>query len=101
MVRQVCVGHFRIGKQLTLVGERTPSVPIPVRTNGAGRLQGRRPPWLVEVGRRGFLILNRSSVRDNEASLYGGGIVNDGGTVVLNGSSTVTGNTTGGSAVAS
>ena len=49
----------------------------------------------------GFLILNRSSVRDNEASLYGGGIVNDGGTVVLNGSSTVTGNTTGGSAVAS
>ncbi|HET6712633.1 MAG TPA: hypothetical protein VFI59_02860 [Actinomycetota bacterium] len=111
-VRQVCVGHFRIGKQLTLVGERTPSVTIPVlRTNGAGRVlfiearvtltNLRITGGAVERGggiwnAEGFLILNRSSVRENEASLYGGGIVNDGGTVVLNGSSTVTGNTTGG-----
>lgn len=111
-VKQVCIGHFRIERELTLVGERTSSVPIPIlRTNGAGRVlfvearvtltKLRISGGAVERGggiwnAEGFLILNRSSVRDNEASLYGGGIVNDGGTVVLNGSSTVTGNTTGG-----
>ena len=28
-VKQVCVGHFNIGKRLTLVGEGTPRVPVP------------------------------------------------------------------------
>jgi hypothetical protein len=111
-VKQVCVGHFRIGKQLTLVGEGTPRVPVPVlRTNGAGRvLLVKARVTLTNlkitggaVDRGGgiwnassTLILNRSSVRGNEAALFGGGIVNDGGTVVLNGASAVTGNETDG-----
>jgi hypothetical protein len=111
-VKQVCTGHFRIGKRLTLVGGSTPTVPVPVlRTNGAGRvLLVRARVTLTNLkitggsvdrgggiwNASGTLILNRSTVRGNEAAVFGGGIVNDRGTVVLNGSSSVTGNETDG-----
>ncbi|MGZ8571969.1 MAG: hypothetical protein ACXWW5_07065 [Actinomycetota bacterium] len=104
-VKQVCTGHFRIGKRLTLVGGSTPTVPVPVlRTNGAGRvLLVRARVTLTNLkitggsadrgggiwNASGTLILNRSTVRGNEAAVFGGGIVNDRGTVVLNGSSTI------------
>ncbi|HSH32694.1 MAG TPA: hypothetical protein VLB31_03650 [Actinomycetota bacterium] len=104
-VKQVCVGHFRIGKQLALIGEGTSGVPVPVlRTNGAGRVllvkarvtltNLKITGGSVERGggiwnASGTLILNRSTVSGNQAAIFGGGIVNDRGTVVLNGSSRI------------
>ncbi len=111
-VKQVCTGHFRIGKRLTLVGGSTPAVPVPVlRTNGAGRVllvKARVTLTNLKItggsvqrgggiwNASGTLILNGSTVRGNEAAIFGGGIVNDRGTVVLNGASSVTGNETDG-----
>ncbi len=111
-VKQVCVGHFRIGKQLALIGEGTSGVPVPIlRTNGAGRVllvkarvtltNLKITGGSVERGggiwnASGTLILNRSTVSGNQAAIFGGGIVNDRGTLVLNGSSSVTGNETDG-----
>jgi hypothetical protein len=124
-VRYVCVGNFRIAKDLALVGKATPTVSRPVlngngtgqvlRVNGAkvrlanlkisggvltieGCSSGPDPTGCgggIAVNLGGTLTLRDSVVRGNTARL-GGGIYIDGqsSSVILNGASSVTGNST-------
>lgn len=108
-VRYVCVGNFKISKELTLLGKATTEVHKPILTaNGSGRtlfVDYKRVTLtnLVITGghkfggiaNSGILRLNDTVVRRNHAGGYGGGIFNA-GALILNGSSSVRKNTGGG-----
>ena len=118
-VKGVCVGSFKIDKDLTLVGKPTPQDATPVLhgergsgsvvrvaarvaltnlkvTGGVAKTDGD----VVAAGggilvRKGSaLTLNRSLVRENKAWDEGGGIANH-GRLILNGSTSVSGNRAG------
>ena len=107
-VKYVCVGNFKIAKKLSLVGKATPGVPKAVLNgNGTGRTlwvsaQVRLTNLKITGGKSlngggiyntGTLTLKDTMVRGNTGD-SGGGIANRdaAGTVTLNGSSSVSGN---------
>jgi hypothetical protein len=110
-VKYVCVGNFNIGKDLTLVGKSTPGMAKAVlNANGTGRTlyvsaQVRLTNLKVTGGNlinaggggivnvAGILTLKDTVVSGN-TGLGGGGIYNpNGSTLIMNGSSSVNGNT--------
>ncbi len=93
-IKGVCVGRFRIGKTLTIMGKPTPELARAVlRGNGAGGVMliaarvrvvnlkitggGAHSGGGIRVRKTGTLTLNRSEVRGNHAD-GGGGIWNNG-----------------------
>jgi hypothetical protein len=109
-VKYVCVGNFNIGKNLTLVGKATPGMAKAVlNANGTGRtlfvsaevrltnlkvtggnLINAGGGGIVNVA--GILTLKDTVVSGNTGD-GGGGIYNPNGTLIMNGSSSVNGNT--------
>jgi hypothetical protein len=113
-VRNICIGHFVIGKRLTLLGKATPAVPKPaLHAGGSGRtlrvtaqvmlrnlriLGGNVPTGRGGgISNDGTLTLRDSIVRGNHTHV-GGGIYNDfSGSVTLAGTSSVSENVVNGS----
>jgi predicted outer membrane repeat protein len=108
-IRGLCVGNYLIAKNLKLIGWPTAAYPTPtldgnasgtVLTVNAGSVR-LRDLTITNAGGGGILndgtlfLDGSSSVSGNTAENNGGGIYNN-GTLTLNGSSSVSGNTNGG-----
>ena len=115
-VKNVCVGHFKIGKRLILLGKAAPGHPKGVLdgndvissrptllvsarvtltnleiTGGAWQPVGSASGGGGGIRNTGKLVLNNTLVRGNWSALNGGGVDNR-GTLIMKGSSSVSGN---------
>ena len=113
-VRGVCVGTFAIHESLTIVGHATTDAPVPtLNGDGAGQVVHIRASSTVTltnltitgghtygagggIYNQGTLTLVDAMVRGNRTHWAQGGAVYNGGTLVLNGSSSVLRNRGGG-----
>ena len=87
-IRGVCIGNFSTSTNLNLVGVGTPQATLD--GNGAG--------VTLTVVTHGTVLLTDLTITGGSSNTLGGGVRNDDGALILNGATSITGNTAPGAA---